>query len=492
VRLDTLIEFAGIAGSGSGWEELRATEVSGVAYDSRTVEAGDLFVAIEGYDADGHDFIDEAAEAGAAAAVVRRMIESPLPQIVVPDPRLVLGRLAAAVHGYPGERLYTVGVTGTNGKTTTTHLIRHILEADGERAGVIGTIAHRVGGLDRPAAHTTPESADLQSMLAGMLAAGDASAVLEVSSHALVLGRVEGMAFDVTCFTNLGRDHLDFHPSMDDYLAAKQRLFTHYRKPGGTAVINIDDSAGARLARDAGDPVVRVAIGSEADVRAERVELLPDGIRFELHYGGDSAEVHSPLLGLFNVPNHLVAAGVGLAAGLGVERTAEALSSARQVPGRMERLPGPPGVAVVLDYAHKPEALRGALQACRELTDGRLIVVFGCGGDRDRGKRPLMGRIAALGADLTVVTSDNPRSEDPQAIIDEIVAGIPEDSAMLIEVDRRAAIALALDSAMTDDLVLVAGKGHEQYQILASGRVPFDEREVVAAATAVTAEGRRA
>jgi len=422
---------------------------------------------------------------------VAHPVDDALPQIVLPDPRSHLGRLAAAFRGHPGERLFTVGVTGTNGKTTTTHLIRYILEAGGERAGLIGTVSYRVGGEERDAPYTTPESVDIQALLAEMIEAGDASAVLEVSSHALALGRVEGLAFDVACFTNLGRDHLDFHASMDDYMNAKTRLFTDYRKPEGTAVVNLDDPAGERLASTIAAPIVSVAVGREADVRGEAIEVLSDGLRFNLHYDGDTAVVESPLLGLFNVPNLLVAAAVGRVAGLSVSETARALSAAPQVPGRMERLPGPDGTTIVLDYAHKPEALRGALQACRELCTGRLIAVFGCGGDRDRGKRPLMGRIAALGADLTVVTSDNPRTEDPEAIIAEIVAGIPEEAVFQVEVDRRRAIALAVALTEPGDLVLVAGKGHEQYQIVGTDRFPFDEREVVAeAVAALSGRGR--
>jgi UDP-N-acetylmuramoyl-L-alanyl-D-glutamate--2,6-diaminopimelate ligase len=491
MRLETILEFAGLKERARDWEAVRALEVSGVTYDSRRVAAGDLFVAISGEQSDGHEFVSDAASAGAVAALVEHAVDHPLPQIRVEDTRWSLGPVSAAVYGNPGERLFTVGVTGTNGKTTTAHLIQSLLESGGERAGMIGTVTYRVGGNERDAPYTTPESTDLQAMLAEMLAAGDPSVVLEVSSHALALGRIEGLAFDVACFTNLGRDHLDFHDSMDDYRAVKTTLFTGYRKPGGTAVVNVDDTTGERLAGTLDDPVLRVGMTRTADVTATELEVGQEGLRLRLQYGGSAADIQSPLLGLLNVPNLLVAAAVGMVAGFPVSRTAEALSAAGSVPGRMERLDGPPGVAVVLDYAHKPEALRGALQACRDLTPGRVIVVFGCGGDRDRGKRPLMGRIAALGADIVLVTSDNPRTEDPDAIIEEIVAGIPPEATFQIAPDRRKAIMEALAEARAGDLILIAGKGHEQYQIIGTERLPFDEREAVAEAIAALPQGAR-
>lgn len=491
MRLETILEFAGLKERARDWETVRTLEVRGVAYDSRRVAEGDLFVAIPGEQVDGHEFVAAAADAGAVAALVEHAVDHPLPQISVDDTRWSLGPVSAALYGNPGERLFTVGVTGTNGKTTTVHLIRALLESGGERAGMIGTVTYRVGGSERDALHTTPESADLQAMLAEMLDAGDPSAVLEVSSHALALGRVEGLAFDVACFTNLGRDHLDFHDSMDDYLAVKTRLFTGYRKPGGTAVVNVDDATGERLAETLDDPLLRVGMSRDADVTATGLQVGQEGLRFQLEYGGSAAEVRSPLLGLFNVPNLLVAAAVGMVAGFAASRTARALSEAGTVPGRMERLDGPPGVSVVLDYAHKPEALRGALYACRDLTPGRVIVVFGCGGDRDRGKRPLMGRIAALGADIVMVTSDNPRTEDPDAIIEEIVAGIPPEAVFQVESDRRKAIAAALAEARAGDLILIAGKGHERYQIIGTDRLPFDDREAVAEAIEAPPQGAK-
>lgn len=489
MRLETMLQFAGLHEKATGWEQLRSLEVEGIAYDSRRVKAGDLFVAIHGSRADGHSYLEEASAAGAMGALVEHPVEVELPQIRVEDTRWSMGRLAAAFYGNPGERLFTVGITGTNGKTTTGHLVRGLLETEEAGAGMIGTVEYLVGGQRRDAPFTTPESVDIQALLADMLAAGDAVAVLEVSSHGLALGRLEGMAFDVACFMNLGRDHLDFHKSVEDYLAAKTMLLTRYRKQGAAAVINIDDPAGARLAAEVEAPVVTAGLDGDADVTADSIEVDSDGLRFELGYAGSSAVVNSPLLGAFNVQNLLVAAAVGCVAGISLSDTARALSRIGRVEGRMERLPAPEGVAILLDYAHKPEALRVALQACRDMAAGRLIVLFGCGGDRDRGKRPLMGRIAALGADRVIVTSDNPRSEDPDLIIEEIVAGIPEEADYTVEPDRRAAIAAAVAEAGRGDVVLIAGKGHEQYQIVGTDRIPFDEREIVARAVAECTAG---
>ena len=416
--------------------------------------------------------------------------ESDLPQIVTGDTRYVMGPLAAAFWGNPGERLFTVGITGTNGKTTTTCLVRALLEAQMGQVGSIGTVSYRVGGREEDAPHTTPEAIDLQKMLATMISEDDSAAVMEVSSHALSLGRVDGLGFDITCFTNLGRDHLDFHPTMEEYLAAKTRLFTHHRKPGGVAIINVDDSAGARLASAIDPPVVTVGLSPNADLVASAVKVGWEGLNFDLSWQERTVGVSSPLLGAFNVQNLLVAAGVGVMAGIPLEVVATSLGTVGDIEGRMERLPAPGGVEVILDYAHKPDALKVALTACQELAAGKVICLFGCGGDRDRGKRPLMGRIAALGADRVIVTSDNPRTEDPDAIILEIMAGVPQEADCLVEPDRRAAIALAVSEALPGDVVLVAGKGHEQYQLIGSERLPFDEREVVAEAVAGQGEGR--
>jgi UDP-N-acetylmuramoyl-L-alanyl-D-glutamate--2,6-diaminopimelate ligase len=490
MRLDTLLEFARLSDRAGGWEACRGLEITGLAHDSRRVEPGNLFVAVRGYVTDGHEHVGAAAAAGAAAALVEEPTGADLPQITIGDTRRAMGPLAAAFWGFPGERLFTVGVTGTNGKTTTMRLIRTLLEARLGPVGSLGTISYRVGGTATDAPHTTPEAIDLHAMLARMIEENDAAAVMEVSSHALALGRVDGLEFDLACFTNLGRDHLDFHPTMEEYLAAKTRLFTHHRKAEGTAIINVDDPAGARLAATIEPPVVTVGISPKADLVASDIQVGWHGLEFTLTWQGERSAVHSPLLGAFNIQNLLVAAGAGLKAEIPLPDVAAGLAILTGVPGRMERLPAPDGIEIVLDYAHKPDALKVALAACREVAEGRVLCVFGCGGDRDRGKRPLMGRIAALGADRVFVTSDNPRSEDPDAIITEIMAGVPPEADCVVEPDRREAIGAAISDAGPGDVVLVAGKGHEQYQIIGSERLPFDEREVVAEAIAAGGKGQ--
>jgi len=491
MRLEILLKFAGLLDSATGWEPHREREICGLAYDSRRVGEGTLFCAVAGEHADGHDFLDQARERGAVAALVEREVESELPQIAVSDSRRAMGRLAAAFHNFPGERLFAAGITGTNGKTTTMNLVRACLEADGRSTGAVGTVEYIVGPERLAAPHTTPEAIDLQDLLARMITAGNSAAVMEVSSHALALGRLEGMAFDVTAFTNLGRDHLDFHPTMDDYLAAKRMLFTACRKNGGTAVINIDDSVGARLAGELEAPVLTVGLTPGAAITASDLQLGADGISCTLHHGSEEAAIESPLLGAFQVQNMLVAAGVARAAGIDLQTCAAGMGALENVDGRMERLGAPEGVTILLDYAHKPDALKVAIQACREIAHARVIVVFGCGGDRDRGKRPLMGRIAAMGADRVIITSDNPRTEEPEAIIAEITAGVPKEANATVISDRVEAITQAIAEAGPGDVVLIAGKGHEQYQILGTQRFPFDERAIVADAVAGAGRGRR-
>ena len=487
--LGQLLDRAGLTDKASQWQQYSDLEIRGLSYDSRRVETGDLFIAVAGREADGHSHLEEALGAGAVAAVVEHTMDADLPQVMVPDTRHGMGMLASAFYDNPSDRLFMVGVTGTNGKTTTAHLIRHLLKSRKMSAGLIGTIKYMVGEEVRDAPFTTPESLDIQYHLSDMIAAGESAAVMEVSSHALALGRIEGTAFDLAAFTNLGRDHLDFHRTMDDYLAAKKTLFTHYRKNGAPAVINIDDPVGARLAEEIEGPVVTVGITRYAEITATQIEVGPRGLRFELGYGGERTQIESPLLGAFNIQNLLVAAAAGFHLGLPVSETVGALSEVGVIEGRMERLEGLEDVEVVLDYAHKPEALRVALQTCRDIAGGNVIVVFGCGGDRDRGKRPLMGRIAALGADMVIVTNDNPRTENSDRIIDEIVAGMPAEASYTIEPDRRVAISLALSESAPGDLILIAGKGHEQYQIIGNDRIPFDEREVIAEAIASLKNG---
>ncbi len=460
-------------------------EIAGLSYDSRTVEPGTLFFCVPGQRSDGHEFGAGAVERGATALVVERLLDVGATQVRVADARAAMAPIAVRFWGDPTAKLNVAGVTGTNGKTTTAFLIRHILESQGTRTGLLGTVKRIVGGVEEEVERTTPEAIDLQRTFRRMLEGGDAACAMEVSSHALALERSAGVRFAVAVFTNLTQDHLDFHADMEEYFLAKRGLFTSSLPQ--TAVVNVDDAYGARLAaelRDAGEPpVLTFSAGGagEADLRAAEVSFDAAGSRF-LCLGPDGeAEVRMPLPGHFNVENALAAIGACHALGVPAEAAAGALASADLIPGRFEPVDEGQPFAVLVDYAHTPDSLENALTAARRLTEGRLIAVFGCGGDRDREKRPLMGGIAAQLSDACVVTSDNPRSEEPQAIIAEILAGMPDpgNGGIEVEPDRRAAIALAFGAAAAGDTVVIAGKGHEQGQELAGGRkIPFDDREV--------------
>jgi UDP-N-acetylmuramoyl-L-alanyl-D-glutamate--2,6-diaminopimelate ligase len=460
-------------------------EIAGLAYDSRTVEPGTLFFCVPGHRSDGHEFADRAVERGATALVVERLLDVRVTQVRVADARAAMASIAASFWDDPTSQLRVAGVTGTNGKTTTAFLIRHVLEAHGIRTGLLGTVKRIVGGVEEEVERTTPEAIDLQRMFRRMLQGGDAACAMEVSSHALALERTAGVRFAVAVFTNLTQDHLDFHADMEEYFLAKRGLY--FSSPPETAVINLDDPYGARLVaelRDAGDPPLLTFSpnGTEgADFRAVDVSFDATGSRFRCLAPGGEVGVRMPLPGHFNVENALAAIGACHALGVPADAAAAALASAGRVPGRFEPVDEGQPFAVLVDYAHTPDSLENALGAARELTEGRLIAVFGCGGDRDREKRPLMGAIAARLSDACVVTSDNPRSEEPKAIIAEILAGMTEFETGEIEVepDRRAAIALAFEAATPGDTVVIAGKGHEQGQELAGGRkIPFDDREV--------------
>ncbi|QIA26841.1 UDP-N-acetylmuramoyl-L-alanyl-D-glutamate--2,6-diaminopimelate ligase [Thermaerobacter sp. PB12/4term] len=471
--------------------------IQGITYDSRRVEPGFLFVAIRGLRYDGHSFIAEAVARGAAAVVGERPLAlEGVPYVQVPSSRLALGLLASAFYGHPSASLVMVGVTGTNGKTTTTHLIRWVLEAGGHPTGLIGTVHNIIAGRSLPVERTTPEAADLQKLLAAMRDEGMTHAVMEVSSHALALQRVAGCAFDVGVFTNLTQDHLDFHASMEDYAAAKARLFSRLGRneiPGTTkpgpkaAVINADDPWGEFMAARSNAPVVTYGLNRPADITARQVEVEPGGIRFILVSPQGEAPVRLRLTGRFNVYNALAAAGAGLVLGLDPATVARGLESLQAVPGRLERIDRGQPFAVIVDYAHTPDGLENVLRGVRELAgQGRVICVFGCGGDRDRGKRPQMGAISARLADYTVLTSDNPRSEDPEAILDDIETGVRRVPGAAYErvTDRAAAIRRALELARPGDVVVIAGKGHEDYQIFADRTIHFDDREVAAEALA--------
>ncbi|KPJ53477.1 hypothetical protein AMJ39_04480 [candidate division TA06 bacterium DG_24] len=462
-----------------------AIDVSGIAYDSRTVKKGDLFVCIKGFSDDGHRYLDDARQAGAVAAVVEEEVEAPdsFTVVHVPNSRRALALISDKYCDRPSRKLAVIGITGTNGKTTTSYLTRAVLAAAGERTGLIGTVRHWIGERAIVPVHTTPESLDLQELLASMVRENISSVVMEVSSHALALDRVVGVEFDAALFTNISRDHLDFHRTYDAYRAAKAHLFTLLAvsaKESKFAVFNFDDPVGRELA-DAwdGDALV-YGLDPEADVRASALETSLNRTGFSVTFAGEERRVTIPLGGKHNVHNALGAYAVGL--GLGFDRGTieDGLTAVGQVPGRFELVVDADPFSVIVDYAHTPDALRFVLSSVKELTSGRLIAVFGCGGDRDRGKRPLMGEIAASIADYTIVTSDNPRSEDPVAIIDEILDGIDRDRTPVgVEPDRRAAIEQALSAARAGDSVVIAGKGHEDYQILGSRRIHFDDRETV-------------
>ncbi len=452
-------------------------EVTGVTTDSRTATRGSLYVAVRGSETDGHRFVADAARRGASAALVEVPQEAAIAQVQVRDGRRAALAAARAWYGDPARQLVLAGVTGTNGKTTTTGLLRHLLNGAGS-AGSIGTLGAFDGsGAEVPSAGlTTPGPVDLQATLATLRDRGTTHVVMETSSHSLDQGRIDGLTFAAGVFTNLTRDHLDYHGTMEQYLAAKLRL-SSYLALDGIEVVNLDDP----VWREMPDRHGRVTFGQHpaADVRAEGIVMDAAGSRFRLAGRWGSAEIALPLLGDFNVANALGAAAAALGLGRPLQEVSARLASAPQVPGRMERVSERPCV-VLRDYAHTPDALERALETLRPLTAGRLVVVFGCGGDRDRGKRPIMGRIAAELSDLAVVTSDNPRTEDPDAIIDDVEAGmgtVPH----LREPDRRAAIAAALAGAGPEDTVLLAGKGHETYQVIGTDKLPFDEREIVRA-----------
>jgi len=466
------------------------TQVAGIQYDSRKVRQGDLFVAIPGTAVDGHRFIDGAVANGAAVVVVQDdaarpdmfFVHTGIVKVVVPDARKALARMADNFYGHPSRRLRLIGVTGTNGKTTTTHLIKSILEAGGETVGLIGTIEYTIGGQVIPATHTTPESLDLNELLSRMAGGGCTSVVMEVSSHALALSRVEALEFQVGVFTNLTQDHLDFHGTMEEYYRAKKLLFDSL-PAGAFAVTNADDPRGEEIIRDTRARRLSYGLQKAADMSAQGVDLAISGTRFVIVNGGRRTAVDSPLTGRFNVSNILAAYGTGVALGLPEDQIVRGVRALTAVRGRFEQIASPAGWTAIVDYAHTPDALENCLHAIRDVLTasgaGRIITVFGCGGNRDTGKRPVMGRIASELSDVVIVTSDNPRREDPQAIIDQITAGILPGPEVYPEVLRRDAIRLGLSMARRGDVVLIAGKGHETYQVIGETKTHFDDREEV-------------
>lgn len=475
-QLAQALESAGLLAARRGALPAR---VAGITDDSRAVVRGGAFVAIRGTQRDGHTFLDAAAQAGAALAIVEDAAATPLPALVVRDGRRAAAVAAAAYYGEPATFLRLVGVTGTNGKTTTVSMLRHLFDAPGAHAASIGTLGVLVGSAGEPlpggGGLTTPGPIELQRLLRALVDAGVKSVAMEASSHALDQGRVEGLCFAAAVFTNLTRDHLDYHETFEAYFRAKALLVSCLTGEG-VLVSNADDPAWKQLPTTPRHLTFAVHTAG-ADVRAESVTFHPRGSRWTLVHGGHHAEVALPLIGDFNVANALAAAAASLAVGLDVATVADRLGTLPQVPGRLEILSEHP--TVLRDYAHTPDALERALRALRPFTPGRLIVLFGCGGDRDKGKRPMMAAVAHRLADAVVVTSDNPRTEDPERILDDICAALPAGSYERIE-DRRTAIAAAI--AMADpvrDVVLLAGKGHETYQIRGTTSYPFDEAAIV-------------
>jgi UDP-N-acetylmuramoyl-L-alanyl-D-glutamate--2,6-diaminopimelate ligase len=451
-------------------------EIAELAYDTGSVKPGTLFFCVAGFTRDGHEFAPQAIASGAVALVVERPLNLGVPEVLVESARAAMAPAAAAFYGDPTAQLAVVGVTGTNGKTTTAFLVRAMLEADGRRTGLLGTVTSVIGGRECPVVRTTPEAIDLQRTFREMVGAGDEGCAMEVSSHALELCRADAIHFAAAIFTNLTQDHLDFHATMEDYFNAKRRLFA--AEPG-TPVINLDDPYGRRLAAETADAVT-FAIDAEADYRALDTETDLAGSQFTVRAPDGELRLSSPLRGRFNVYNVLGALAAARSLGVPLETAARAAQSAGQVPGRFQTVEEGQDFAVLVDYAHTPDSLENVLREARVLAQGRLHVVFGCGGDRDRGKRPLMGAIARELADRVIITSDNPRSEDPETIISEILegAGDVEHNA-----DRREAITEAIAGAQAGDVVVIAGKGHEQGQEFAAGhKVPFDDVTVARAA----------
>ncbi len=464
-------------------------EVGGIAYHSARVRPGDLFVAVRGFRTDGHLYLREALERGAVGLVVEEGRRIPVPVspetalVRASDTRLALALLSDRFWGHPSGKLALVGVTGTNGKTTTTHLVEAAAARCGVRAGLIGTVTYRVAGRELPVERTTPESADLQRILAAMVEEGCGVAAMEVSSHALALRRVEGCEFRVAVFTNLSQDHLDFHRDMEEYYRTKERLFLPRSRGGlgaAAAAVNVDDPYGLRLAESLEGEVLTFGTGDGAALRGRLLEAGLKSSRVRVRYGGWEEEGTTALTGTFNLHNILAALAACILLGLDRSASLAGILSHPGVPGRFQAVEEGQDFAVLVDYAHTPDSLRRVLEAARAISRGRLIAVFGCGGDRDRGKRPLMGEIAARLADLAIITSDNPRSEDPLSIIGEIEEGARragEGSSWRVVPDRREAIETAIIEAGSGDVVVIAGKGHERGQIFADRVVPFDDVE---------------
>ncbi len=453
-------------------------DISGICYDSRLVSPGQLFVAVTGFASDGHRFIPMAVEKGASAVLCERVPENDVPYILVKNTRYALAIISANFYGNPAGKMCMIGITGTNGKTTSTYLIKHMLEEClGAKVGLIGTNANMIGQLELPTERTTPESLELHKLFKDMYEAGCSHVVMEVSSHALVLDRVAGITFDVASFTNLTQDHLDFHSDMDDYARAKALLFS--RSKSGS--VNIDDTYAGVMLESATCSMLSYSIDKSSDLKANDISLHPTGVSFKVSYKGEEQEIKLGIPGRFSVYNALGVISCGLMLGLSLDRCAAALATAKGVKGRVETVPTDGDYTIVIDYSHTPDSLENVLKTVREATKGRVVALFGCGGDRDRAKRPIMGRIGTELSDFAIITSDNPRTEDPDEIIAEILAGVSVPAERYVAVtDRIEAIRYAINNHKPGDIIVLAGKGHETYQEINHHKIHMDEREIVA------------
>ena len=453
-------------------------EVKELKYNSRKVEKGDVFCCVVGTLADGHKYAPQAVEAGAAALVVERKLDIDTPQILVENTRIAMAEMAAAYYGNPADEMVMVGITGTNGKTSTSYMLKAIAERMGKKVGLIGTIRNMIGDIIIDTERTTPESVDLQRILRQMKDENVDVVIMEVSSHSLDQKRVHGITYDVGCFTNLTQDHLDYHKTFENYFAAKKLLFAQCKK----AVINLDDSYAADMVAGMNLPVLTVGIREKADVTASEIDITTRGVQFDFNYRNVTSRFNVPIPGLFSVFNAMSAAGIALALGWTLDSIKYGLEHMVGVSGRLEPLPtGKNEFTVLLDYAHTPDALENLLKTVRGFATGRVVTLFGCGGDRDQAKRPIMGEIAGRFSDFAIVTSDNPRSEDPMQIIASVEDGVKKSGCEYIVIEnRRDAIEYALKNAMKNDVIILAGKGHENYQEINGGKHHFDEKEIVA------------
>ncbi|MCX6991165.1 MAG: UDP-N-acetylmuramoyl-L-alanyl-D-glutamate--2,6-diaminopimelate ligase [Chlamydiae bacterium] len=454
-------------------------EITGLSSNSKTVAPGNLFIAKKGLSSDGSEFIQEAIDAGASAILTdmyNPFLKKDVVQLITKSVKPLESKIADLFFEEPSKELFAVGVTGTSGKTTTSYMIRHMLQKLLGPVGLIGTVEWIIGRQHLPSTMTTPDVITNHKLLREMLEQGCRAAVMEVSSHALTQGRVDHIDFDIAVFTNLSQDHLDYHKDMQEYAEAKALVFSSLKTPSKWAVVNADSPWSSIMIQNTRGSIFRYGIENSADLSASKIELSEAGMKFTVIYKGESLPFFSRVIGRFNVYNFLAAMSVGLLKGYPLKKVIASLSSFTEVPGRLQQVINPKGLHIFVDYSHKPDALENVLMTLSELKKGNLICLFGCGGDRDRGKRPLMGSIAERLSDVVVITSDNPRSEDPLSIIQEILQGIKEPSSILIEPDRRLAIEKAIGRMKPEDILLIAGKGHETYQVTAQGKIDFDDR----------------